>query len=210
MNIPLDLRCKSCGQPPTTALKLGEKHFHWTCVPCGETYEVYLHLDINIGQQVWIRARHELTQTHDFSMAAVLAAMAVDCDLSYLYKKWTGIQQTGTGREDFSDEQYAETLRKVGGIKDKLRTVSGLLVPGGLETFVNSTPKWRDSVGEFPTLDRAALVSSIDQQLFWPRNRILHGDGVIGEEEAKRCVQVARLCLEIFLAMDYEKRKTLA
>lgn len=209
MNIPLKpQKCQLCKETQAVTFMLGSHNFEWTCSKCGNTNYGILDLDFNVGSQIWVKAGYELTQTKDFSMAVVLAAIAVDCDLSFLYKKWTGIERRLKGCDDFDDEEYAEKLRKMGGIKDRLRTVSNLLVPGGVENFVNTEAKWSAQVDAYPPLSRANFVSSLERELFWPRNKILHGGEPISEPQAKLCVQIARLCLEIFLAMDYAKRGT--
>lgn len=207
MNIPLKPQCQSCKKPQTVTFRLGDHNVEWICEKRVETNYGIFGLDFNIGSQVWVKAGFELTQTKDFSMAAILAAMAVDCDLSFLFKKWTRIARMQNGNDELTDEVYAEKLREIGGIKNKLKEVSNLLVPEGLENFVNADPKWSMIVDNCPPLDRRNLLNSIDQELFWPRNQILHGGEPISEAKAKKSIQIARLCLEIFLAMDYAKRK---
>lgn len=206
MNIPIKPQCQVCKEPQTINFMLGSHNFEWICSNCGNTNHGLLHLDFNTGSQIWVKASYELSQTKDFSMAAVLAAMAVDCDLSFLYKKWTRIDRRLSYPYEFDDEQCAEELRKIGRIRERLKIVSGLLVSGGIESFVNSNEKWSAQVDACPPLSIGNLLTSIDRELFWPRNKILHGGDPISEAQATQCIRIARLCLEIFLAMDYARR----
>jgi len=169
-----------------------------------------LGLDVTTGVQVWIKSSYELSQTKDASMAVILAATAVDCELSFLFSKWTGIAQLPQRGHLLTDEECAEMLREFGGIQDKLKKVTKLLVPEGLQHFVSTTDKWRDVIlKDFPELDITCLIKSIDRALFWPRNRILHGGHAATAQQGERCVKVAQICLGIFRDMDYVKRRTL-
>jgi hypothetical protein len=75
---------------------------------------------------------------------------------------------------------------------------------------VESSPEWQSAVAKMlPELDTKSLVKSIEMNLFWPRNRILHAGKPATMAQAMLAVKIARTCLDILNAMDHEKRKTL-
>lgn len=170
-----------------------------------------LDLDMTIGPQVWVKARHELTQTKDTSMAVILSATAIECELSHLFCKWTGIEELPTRGHLLTDQECEEKLLDFRRIEEKFKKVTRLLVPEGFQHFVSTTDKWRDVVSkDTPELDPKCLIKSIEEKVFWPRNRILHGGAPATPEQAELCVRIAQTCLRILLAMDYERRKTLS
>ncbi|MGA9884288.1 MAG: hypothetical protein WBQ34_11260 [Candidatus Acidiferrales bacterium] len=165
---------------------------------------------MTIGPQVWIKANYELTQTKDASMAVILSATAIDCELSYLFGKWTGIERLPKLGRLLTDEECEELLLEFRTIQDKFKKIPCLLVPKGFEDFVNTNAEWRDTVSkELPELDASCLIKSIQREVFWRRNRILHGGAPASPGQAELCVRIAKTCLRIFLAMDYERRKRL-
>lgn len=142
-------------------------------------------------------------------MSIVCAAMALDAELSRLFRKWTAIEDLRANR-DFDEEQCETLLRRFKTAKDKITEVSALLYPGGIESFVRSSAEWSRTISDgFPSLRLGWLASDFQRALFWPRNRILHGGyAKHTEEDAKRCYSIAWLGLRILQGMDREKRQT--
>jgi hypothetical protein len=208
MNIPLSLQCNSCKAPYDGTVILGASHVDWNCTKCGTTNYAIPSLDFTIGPQIWVKASYELNHNKDFSMTVVLAAAAIDGELSSLFCKWTGIAQLAQRGHLLTDEECEELLLKIIGIGNKFKDVSKLLVPDGFQHYVSTTPRWRDMVSkEAPELDMTCLIKCVEKEVFWPRNRILHGGTPATAVQAELALRVARVCLEILLAMDYERRK---
>lgn len=142
-------------------------------------------------------------------MAVVLAATAIDCELSFLFNKWTCLETERRGHF-VTNEEIDGMLLKFRKIVDKLKAVTNLLVPGGIEQFVSRTAKWRDALTTTaPELDQTCLIKSIEMKVFRPRNSILHRGQPADSAQGELSVRIARPCLEILRDMDLEKRKAL-
>jgi hypothetical protein len=209
MNIPVNPTCRNCGEPYVGSFIGGEGGFDWNCARCRQPNTAILDLDFTIGFQIWQKATYELTQTKDASMAVVLSAAAVDSGLSFFFQKWTSIDESLRGN-NITDEDIEELLLKLTRITDKFKDVSKLLVGITFQQFVESSPEWQSAVAKMlPELDTKSLVKSIEMNLFWPRNRILHAGKPATMAQAMLAVKIARTCLDTLNAMDHEKRKTL-
>ena len=142
-------------------------------------------------------------------MAVVLSAMAVDSGLSFFFQKWTSIIVESQRGYSVTDEEIEELLRELTRIADKFKEVSKLLVGTTFQQFVESSPHWLSAVAkDLPELDASSLVKSIEMNLFWPRNRILHAGKPATMVQADLAVRIAKTCLDVLNAMDYEKRKS--
>jgi hypothetical protein len=206
MNIPVYTPCRSCGEPYEGAFVIGAGSFDFVCTKCGMPHTGILAPNLTIGFQIWLKSWHELNKTKDPSMAVVLAATAIDCELSFLFSKWTRLETER--REDFvTDEEIDEMLLKFRRIVDKLKEVTGLLVPGGVEHFVSTTAKWRDLLipTTAPELDQESLIKSIEMKVFRPRNSILHRGQPADTAQGELSVKLAHVCLLILRDMDVEK-----
>jgi hypothetical protein len=209
MNIPIDTQCRSCGEKYEGTFVIGAGAFDFVCSKCGTSHTGVLALDLTIGFQIWLKSWHELNRTKDPSMAVVLAATAVDCELSFLFSKWTCLETERSGHVA-TDEQVDDMLLKMKRIVDKLKKVTNLLVPGGVELFVSTNPKWRDALTTIaPELDQACLIKSIEMKIFRPRNSILHRGQPVDSAQGELSVRITRPFLEILRDMDLEKRKAL-
>jgi hypothetical protein len=207
MNIPVNPVCQYCREPYEGTFILGAGDFQWDCAKCGQTNIGILGLDMTIGVQVWSKSSHELNKTKDASMAVILAATAIDCELSFLFRKWMGIALLEQLGHLLTDEECEKLLRKFKRIEDKFRKVTNLLVPPGFQHFVNTSAKWQEAISKnLPELDTTSLIKGIEKEVFWPRNRILHGGTPANTVQAERAVKIAWACLGIFREMDRETR----
>jgi hypothetical protein len=210
MNIPVNPTCRNCKEPYVGSFNLGDGGFDWNCTKCGQTNMAVLGLDFTIGFQVWQKATYELTHTKDASMAVVLSAMAVDSGLSFFFQKWTGIVELAVRGHLVTDEEAEELLIELTRIADKFKEVSKLMVGMTFQQFVDTSPQWHSAVlKDLPELDIKSLVKNIEMNLFWPRNRILHAGRPATMAQAELAVRIAKMCLDILNAMDYEKRKSI-
>lgn len=210
MKIPLHLECSQCHHPAIVKLHLDSTSFDWTCDNCGQYHPSFFGLEVTVGFLLLERSRYELVDEQDFSMSIVLSAMALDAELSRLFRKWTTIEELRANR-DLDEEKCETLLRRFKTSKEKITEVSELLYPGGIEAFVGASTDWSRTISEgFPSLRLGSLASDFQRALFWPRNRILHGGyAKHTEEDAKKCFSIAWLGLRILQNMDHEKRQTL-
>jgi predicted transcriptional regulator len=158
-----------------------------------------------VGVLILARSYNELNVEKDYDMAIVLAAMAFECELSRLYRKWKEVEAPNTGTFDL--EKSEEELRKMGSVAEKITNVSTFLCAGGIEAFVESSDKWKKTIGEgFSSLHQGSLAADFQRAVFWPRNKVLHhGTASHTRDEAARCCSIAWLGLHILKEMDKAK-----
>ena len=207
MNIPLQLKCPSCGALRTQRVHLSDPSADFTCSQCGNTCYGVPDLDVTVGVLILARSWYELEIEKDYDMAIVLAATALDCELSWLYCKWKKIDALGVGT-GFSVEACEDELRRLGNVADKIEGVSEMLYQGGIERFVADSASWRDTVNDgFSSLHSGSLAKDFQESIFWPRNRVLHqGQANHTAKDAERCYSIAELGIQISKDMDKARR----
>ena len=94
--------------------------------------------DGTVSSRVFCRAEVELGRD-DWSLAIILSAMSVECELAYLYSKWRALDANLLPSEvkPIQVELWEEEFRKLSTISRRLDGVSDLLA-GCLETKQNS------------------------------------------------------------------------
>lgn|SRR5487761_450388 len=190
MKIPLELKCPNCGEPRHQVVHVNDLSADFTCAKCGRTSYGIPGLDVTVGVLIFARSWHELEIAKDYDMSVVLAATALECELSYLYCKWKEVEALGAGIT--SDPEHVETkLRRMGSVAEKITNVSTFLCAGGIEAFVESSDKWKKTIGEgFPSLHQGSLATNFQRAVFWPRNKVLHhGTASHTRDDAARMLQ---------------------
>lgn len=155
------------------------------------------------------RAIYEFLTMRDYSMTIVLAAMAFECEMSRLFKKWVRIGESKEGY--FFDDKAVEVyLRRYSDIETKITEVSKLMFPTGMTEFIKSRSDLIDILKGFPSLSIDKIHTDFKEKLFWPRNAILHnGKSNYDEDYASRCLNYAKLGLVLLDQMDKHKRDSL-
>ena len=209
MKVSLPVTCHLCGEAASQSIRIDETSFDWSCSKCGYAHSVFLSLDLTIGFLLLERSRAELEEKKDYTMAITMAAAAFEMELSRLYIKWTHIADLRA--EKSFDKLMCETALKKLKFIPKLNTVADMLYPTGLEGFVESSPENKEAIVQrFPSLNLGSLAADFHKTVFKPRNAIMHqGDLNYTEQDAKRVLSIVSLGLNIFLAMDLERRKLL-
>ena len=178
----------------------------FTCEKCGNTWHGVPGLDVTVGVLVLARSWYELEIEKDYDMAIVLAATALDCELSSVYCKWKGINAPRADTP-FTPEECEGELRAMGNVADKIGEISGVLYAGGIERFVADSQSWKQTInGQFPSLHLGSLATTFQQAVFWPRNRVLH-QGAAGHtrDDAAKCYSIAEVGIRILKDMDKAK-----
>jgi len=165
-------------------------------------------LDFTAGKRILIKSLYELTPRRDFSMSIVLAAMALDCEMSYLFAKWRRIADGLRGDRRLEDEEIEKSLRKLGTIADRLNAICFLLSPLGIDGYVNYELDLNETLQKFPSLTTfAALAQGFQHTVFWPRNRILHyGYADYVRVDAERIYSIASFGIDILARLDKSKQ----
>jgi hypothetical protein len=208
--IPLRLTCHNCKEPFTHKVHLGDTSFDWTCPKCDFLHPSVLGLDVTVGVLLLEKSRFELLQEKDFSMTIVFAAMAFESELSRLFLKWKEIECLIVGIE-MDREDCERQLREFKTIKKKIEEVSQFLVNSGIDDFVSSKAHLRNQISTgFQSIRVGSLAADFQQQLFRPRNRVLHwGDAKNSHDDAARCFSIAHMGLTILREMDSDRRAML-
>lgn len=201
MLIPIRFECQNCKKTKPVKVHLDATSLDWKCEYCGHQNMGFL--DATTGSLFLARSNYEFLVEKDYSMAIVMAATAFECELSRLYRKWTGIN-AGLKNEDLDDGAIDTMLRKHQRITDRVEEVCRLLDSRGLDEFSRSHSLIHEAVTErFPSLRVGSLAADFQQTLFWPRNRILHsGYAKYNEKDAARCYAIAAFGLYVLNEMD--------
>lgn len=205
MLIPLELKCPQCGEPRTHRVHLNDPTADFVCEKCKSNCTGIPSLDVTIGDLILARSCNELNVEKDYDMAIVLAAMALECELSRLYFKWREVEALNTGPFDL--EKSEEELREMGSVAKKMTKVSAFVCGGGIEAFAGASDKWKKIISnDFPTLHLGSLPTDFQREVFWPRNEVLHrGKTGHTKDEATSCCSIAWLGVRILKEMDKAK-----
>lgn len=208
MKFQIAIPCQKCGRHDPIDMHLDDGSCEWKC-HCGEKNFVVLGAAITVGYRLLYRSEFEYRQRTDYSMAIVMAATAVDCELSRLFLKWQQIAAL-RANTDPNDTAIEQMLRRFKSVAEKIEKVCRVLDPRGIDEFVRSSDSLREAIKErFPSLHIGRLSKDFQEKLFWPRNRILHaGYAKHSDADAARCYSFAQLALHILLKMDEAKRQS--
>jgi hypothetical protein len=203
MKTSLFVKCDRCGKGNHINYILNDTDVKSAC-ECGNQLSYSLGPEFTIGQRILERSRYEFLMNKDYNLSIVFSAMAVDCELSNLYFKWSN--NIGS---NISDQELEKSLRKFGNIENKIQEVSKLMLSKGFKEFIqNNREILKNIENDYPSLNKNEVAESFQQQLFWPRNRVLHlGFSGYTKNDAKRCFNIATLGLQIFDKMDEYKSK---
>jgi hypothetical protein len=87
-----------------------------------------------VGMAMLSRANAEL-ESQDWTLAILLAAMAVECELVYLFMKWNRIDLMPVKATDADDEAWEEEWPRT--IAKRLEKVSQLLTSQSFDSFLS-------------------------------------------------------------------------
>lgn len=209
MKIPLELPdCYRCRKSNIVWIRLHDTSFEFRC-SCSEDLSGPLDQDITVGYRGLFRSRHELMQNDDHLLSMVFSAASVEWELVRLYKKWLQIDTLKVGQE-ISIEAIEALLKKNSKIYDKIKKTGSLLYPQGFEKFVCDSSELKNIVEQgFPSLSLDSLIKDFEENLFWPRNSILHSayDGYT-RNDAIKSYNIAQLGLLILNTMDKNRIET--
>jgi len=209
MRIPVTAKCQEldCDEVVSGWFSATESSVSVSC-PCGHKGSGSLGSGLTIGRLVMMRARYEYVRIQDYSLSIVLAAMAFESELARLHHKWKRIAAADAATYP-SDQELDDLLRKYPNIANRINLVFSLLHSRGLEGFLEANAEVAKAIAaNFPSLDIRDLAKSIQEKLFWRRNRILHlGYARYDAEDAMRCMNISELGMDMLEALDLERNK---
>ena len=166
-----------------------------------------------VGMAILGRAATEF-KNGDWTLAIVLGAMAVECDMAYLFMKWNRIDLMSTKMPTDADaeaweKQWRDEVRTVAARLDK---VSALLTGHTFDSFLSQNKALLQHVHtRYPaSKSEPSTKKFFITELFHRRNRIVHfGDINFQQTDAEMSLTLATSLSQILSAMDAHRRKAL-
>jgi len=169
-------------------------------------------MSVTKGDRLLLRAGYEITNKKDYDLAIVLCARAFENELFRLYCKWYTIENLENSIY-LSDAEvrgqisilFRNSPNVVKRINRTITKVSGV----SFNRYVHQSKEYRAIINEgFPSIDSHNPADSFHEELFAPRNLILHnGKSGYRKKDAIRIYNIARFGIEIFQEADRERSK---
>jgi hypothetical protein len=164
------------------------------------------------GQLILSRAWSEL-KNRDWTLAIVLSAMAVECEMARLYLKWNEIDlmQTRTA-SDAEQEEWEDRWRKFYAIGVKLDKIAELLAGLPFDSFlVQNSGLLQPVQTQYPAFKNSPSPKKFfEDEFFKRRNKIVHrGEINFQQADAEMCFTIATTLWRILDTMDAHRRRAL-
>ena len=183
------------------------------CPKCYSTIWLVDPLGNVVGMAILGRSYSEV-KGGDWTMAIVLGAMAVECDMAYLFIKWNRVELMATRMPNDADEEGWERKWRdeVRGVSARLDKVSSLLSGKPFDLFLSQNSallKPLHACNPASTLAPSPKEFFI-KELFHKRNKVVHfGEINFQQADAEMCLRLATTLIQILGAMDAEYRLAL-
>ena len=116
-------------RPSSVKIHLNARAVEWAFENCGSENSGLFDPDVTIGVLLLERSGHEFRAERDYSMGIVMAAMALDTELSRLFGKWKEIDAIRAGLHFDCEAIDQQKLRDKGrrDHKSRVETISFLM-----------------------------------------------------------------------------------
>jgi hypothetical protein len=206
MKFSMLVPCGKCGNQMTVEATGEECYPDAQCNVCGTA--TWVTDDGRISRRAFCRAEVELVR-EDWSVAIILGAMSVECELAYLYSKWKSIEANLLPNEVTLSQTdlWEKEFRELNNIGRRIDAVSNMLTGVTFDAFMGGEPQVASAIhSDFPQLSSRSPKEFFVEELFWKRNKILHSGKVqFGRVEAELSVRVAVTLLQALDAMNRQK-----
>lgn len=212
MKIPLVAICQKCTENEITiTMNLQDQNFTYLCSKCGYEGEVVLGRGYTVGTKILYKSHHEYSENKDYTMSILLSAIALESDISNLFFKWRELQELSSNdntSHNIDNDTFDTEYRRLGTISNKIKFVSELMYPNGLDEYVKNSPELAADIEDnYQMLDKDNITNSIKENLYRPRNEIVHnGRSDFNESTAKECFYISDMGIYIFGELDKYKR----
>jgi len=182
------------------------------CPRCDTTIWLVEPLGNVVGMAILGRAATEM-KSGDWTLAIVLAAMAVECELVYLFMKWNRIDlMLVRNPTDADEEGWEKQWRDVRTIASRFDKVSGLLAGQPFDSFLSQNSELLKNIHmrHQGSKSAASLKDFFVKELFYKRNRIVHfGKIDFQQPDAETCFTLGSTLWQILAGMDAHRRRAL-
>ncbi len=165
-----------------------------------------------VGIRILNRAWAELKNA-DFTLAIVLSAMAVECELTRLFMKQNEVDLMNTRTPTPADkDKWEEQWRKWNTIATRLAKVSTLLTGENFDSFLSHNPRLLNPIyAKYPAFTGVHITKDFFiKEFFHKRNRILHSGEINFEQpEGEMCFTLAATLFQVMKEMDDQSIKAL-
>jgi hypothetical protein len=204
------IRCDDCGEflVDVNGTQLPKDA---QCPKCSKTIWLVEPLGNIVGMVIMHRAATELA-AGDSTLPIVLAAMAVESQLAYLFMKWNRVDLTlQRNPTDADEEEWEERWRDIRSVAARFDRVSSLLAGKSFDSFLFANGDLLKSVRtQYQSSGEASAKDFFVKGLFHKRNRIVHfGKIDFQQSEAELCFALATALWHIFVAMDAHRYREL-
>ena len=182
------------------------------CPKCNSPIYLVPPLGNVVAMAILSRAHTEL-QNEDWTLTIVLGAMGVECELVFLFMKWSRLDYEILSNRDATDaeEEAFEKQWRDFGIAAKIEKVSGLLVGKSFDSFLSENSGLLQEVRtKYPTFDTTkSLKNLFIEGLFRKRNKVVHSGQIdFQKTDAEMCFTLAMTLYGILIAMDRQRIST--
>lgn len=206
MKIPIRLKMCECGGETLVWFLLEDTDIRYKCAHCGKEQDLSIR-NLRKAIKVILRAQYELFENKDYSLSIVLSAMAFECDLNRLYKKWKMLEAMREKKIFLSSEHFDDALRRMCKVFDKFKTTADLMTDHDITGFVINSPDLQRIISEkFPCVPlekvKKDLKEEFEKSLFFPRNNVIHAGKQYDEKAANCAREFALLGMTILEKMN--------
>lgn len=173
------------------------------CPNCRKTIWLVEPLGNIVGMAIMRRAATELA-SGDSTLTIVLAAMAVESQLAYLFMKWNRVDLTlQRNPTDADEEEWEERWRDIRSVAARFDRVSSLLAGQSFDSFLSANGGLLKSVLTYYRSSAGASAKDFFVKGLFHKRRVVHfGKIDFQQSDAELCFALATALWHILVAMD--------
>jgi hypothetical protein len=176
------------------------------CESCGRSGNLIDPLSPSVtADRLIYRSKAEL-EAGDYSVAILLAAIAVETFLTQIFLKLKGMEHYASGfawPDEAQEALWEEEYPRSGGFPGPANFISNRLVGKSFDQFTHNNPTAQSIFAALPNPNSLPLSTLCQTELFRKRNRIAHWGYVNSTKgEAERCFAIALAVVGILKEMD--------
>jgi hypothetical protein len=197
MNTDLPVPCSHCGKVNYSKAS-GTGGFSTVTCECGHTTAVVGEFANFVTDRLYIKSGSEFAGG-DYTLTILLAAMACECEMSFQFTKWRGLDSKNWF-VPAEIEAYEREYARLFSLEKKVNAVAQLLVSEQFDDFVISHPLLN---GINQSGSSSPALQYFKEKIFNVRNAIIHSGKIDSrKEEAEEALIAARQFVGVLRQMD--------